>query len=69
MPQHEIFGRVAGEHHLGEGHEVCAALGGMLRPSDDELRVTVEVTDYRVDLGEGKAELWHVISLSRRPGT
>ena len=65
-PQHQIFGRVAGEHHLGEGDEMRAALGRVLRPGDDVVCVAVEVADDRVDLGEGEAQLRHVDQLKPR---
>ena len=72
--QREVLDRVAGEHHLGEGHQVGAALGGRRRPPADRRGVAGEVADGRVDLGQGESQLRHAASVvggadDARPGT
>lgn len=49
-PQGQVLDGVAGQHHLGERHEVGALFGGVPGPVDDRLGVAGEVADGRVDL-------------------
>ncbi len=53
--QREVLDRVAGEDHLGEGHEVRAPLGRLTGPVDDGVGVAVEVADGGVDLVQGES--------------
>jgi hypothetical protein len=55
----QILDRVAGEHHLREGHQVCPRVGGLACPFVHEAHVAVDVTDGGVDLGEGETDLRH----------
>ena len=62
-PQREVLHGVAGQHHLGKGHQVRATLGGLCRPPADHRRVAGQVPHRRVDLGQGESQLRHASSL------
>jgi len=52
-PQHEILGRVADEHELGEHDEVGALGGRLIACPPDEVRVPSDVADRRIQLRAG----------------
>jgi hypothetical protein len=61
LAEDEVLGRIAGEGHLREDHEVRAGLGGLRRPPAHQLRVACQVTDTRVDLRQGHPQLHDLI--------
>ena len=65
LAQHEVLGRVAGQGHLGEDHQVRAGVGGRRATTGSPARLLPgQVTDARVDLGEGHPQLHaHTTSL------
>jgi hypothetical protein len=63
-PVRQVLDRVSGQHHLGQHHEMCAALGGIAARREDELGVAVQVAHTGVHLSEGEAQLGHVTSVS-----
>ncbi len=64
--QSEVLDRVAGEHHLGEGGQVRAGVGGRASPPPDQRGVAGQVADGRVHLGQGQAQLSHAAEPRRR---
>ena len=59
-PQEEVLGRIAGDDQLREEDDVHAVPFRLVDALDDALRVTVEVADDGVDLGEPES---HAFSL------
>ncbi len=57
--QHEVLGRIAGERHLREGHQVRAGAHRPSRPGAHQVRVRREIADGGVDLGKRDAQLGH----------
>ncbi len=63
--QDEILRGVSGEGHLGERHQVGAAVRSALRPSADQVRIGFKISYYGVDLGKRDTQLGHGWSLER----
>ena len=57
--QQEVFGRVAGDRELGEGHEVASGGVGLLIGGEHAVDVAVDVTHDEVELRGGEAETGH----------
>jgi hypothetical protein len=57
--ERQVFDRVAGEHHLGEAHEMRLLFGRAPDPAVHGGGVTGDVTNRRVDLGEGDPQRRH----------
>ena len=55
LAEDEVLHRVPGQHHLRERHELRPGVGGLAGPAADRRGVAGEITDRRVDLGEGEA--------------
>ncbi len=61
--QDQVLDRIAGQEHLGEDHQVGAALVGPAGPFEEPVGVPGEVADDGIGLGECDAKLSHGTSL------
>ena len=70
-PKGKILDGVAGKRHFGKCDDVGAAVGGVVCPPHDGVRVAGDVTDRDVELRECQADLGHaprVVGHRKRQG-
>ena len=63
----EILGGIAGEHQLGEGHDVGAEGAGPVHPIDDHPGIGFDGPHRGIDLGEGDPHPSHGADLTASP--
>ncbi len=56
--EHQVLGRVADDHELGEHHQIGPGLCRAGARGADQRKVVVEGADRRIDLGERYGDLW-----------
>ena len=68
--EEQVLGRVAGDRQLGKGHQAAAERARLLETGADLGDVALEVSDRRVDLGEGDPEAAHggIVPAGRQGG-
>ena len=54
-PEHQVFGRIPGDRHLREGHDLSPEPAGLRRRLRHAASVAVEIADSGIDLCEGQA--------------
>ena len=62
--QHEVLDRVAGQHHLREGHQVGPEPGRVGGAGQHRRGIPGKITYGRVHLGEGDPERDHLSSVT-----